>query len=62
MNNVYDSPEWLAFVEAINKNPGDKVAVQMAADWLEEHGEHTQADFMRVTWGMGIFFRPPNPT
>src|SRR5437773_2538020 len=41
-----------AFFEAICADPGDDVARLVFADWLDEHGEHDRAEFIRVQIGL----------
>lgn len=37
-----------AFIDAILNSPDDDTARLVFADWLEEHGEHERAEFVRV--------------
>ena len=46
--SVYDHPEWLALMAAIRDNLADDVPRLLAAEWIEEHGEHERAEFIRV--------------
>jgi uncharacterized protein (TIGR02996 family) len=41
-------PDWPAFLAAIVADPDDNTPRLVAADFLEEHGEHDRADFIRV--------------
>jgi uncharacterized protein (TIGR02996 family) len=41
-------PSKEAFLQAIIENPDDDAPRLIFADWLEEHGESTRADFIRV--------------
>jgi uncharacterized protein (TIGR02996 family) len=46
--NIYDSPEYAAFIARIREQPDDDLPRLVAADWLEEQGEAELAEFVRV--------------
>lgn len=48
MSSVYETPEFASLMEAIRASLADDVPRLMAADWLEEQGEHERAEFIRV--------------
>src|SRR5262245_24393769 len=40
--------EETAFLRAIQANPSDSTAKLVYADWLDEHGEHEKAEYLRI--------------
>ncbi|MCU0706287.1 MAG: TIGR02996 domain-containing protein [Fimbriiglobus sp.] len=48
MTTLYEHPDYLALLAAIRATPDDDLPRKVAADWLEEHGEHDRAEFIRV--------------
>jgi uncharacterized protein (TIGR02996 family) len=42
------APEEEAFLEGIARNPPDNTARLIYADWLEEHGDDSRAEYLRV--------------
>lgn len=48
MTSPYALPEWAALLAAVRANPADDLPRLVAADWLEERGQHERAEFVRV--------------
>jgi uncharacterized protein (TIGR02996 family) len=46
--SAYDHPDWQAFVAAVREAPDEDTPRLVAADWLDEHGEHARAELVRV--------------
>lgn len=45
--NLYDHPDWHALVRTIRERPEDDLPCLVAADWLEEQGEHDRGRLIR---------------
>lgn len=48
MGSVYDSDEWAGFVRGIRAEPEEDTPRLVAADWLDDHGEHERAELIRL--------------
>ncbi len=48
MSDVYGHPQYRALLAAVCAAPGDDLPRLVLADWLDEHGEHERAEFIRV--------------
>jgi uncharacterized protein (TIGR02996 family) len=49
--SVYDLPEWHALMCAIRADKSNDLPRLVAADWLDEVGEHARAEFIRLQIG-----------
>lgn len=47
MNSIYLSDDWSAFVAGIRADPDDDLRRLVTADWLEDHGGHKRATYIR---------------
>lgn len=49
MSSPYDSADWHALVAAVKAEPQAWLPKLMAADWLDDHGLHDRAEFIRLS-------------
>src|SRR6478609_6823695 len=56
-----DEPALLSLLEAARAEPHDDAPRLVLADWLDDHGEHDRAEFVRLQLRLAPGAQPPEP-